>query len=50
MYEIFTSATGTMATTYPTLKEAIVAAKKLGYPAHIFKSGDPFTIIKSIGG
>ena len=45
MFSVFTTATGTIGT-YPSLNKAVVAAKKLGYPATIFHDSDPFKIVK----
>ena len=47
MYNVFTSATGTIGT-YPTLDKAVSAAKKLGYPAQVFADSNPFKVVKWI--
>ena len=47
MFDVFTSATGTIGT-YTTLDKAVVASKKLGRTAQIFNTNNPFKIIKTI--
>ena len=47
MFDVFTSATGTIGT-YPTLDKAVVAAKKLGRTAQIFNTNNPFKVVKTV--
>jgi hypothetical protein len=47
MFDVFTSATGTIGT-YPTLDKAVVAAKKLGRTAQIFNTNNPFKVVKHV--
>lgn len=47
MFDVFTSATGTIGT-YPTLDKAIAAAQKLGRTAHIFRKDNPFKVVKTV--
>ena len=47
MFDVFTTATGTIGT-YPTLDKAVVAAKKLGRTAQIFNTNNPFKVVKTV--
>ena len=47
MFDVFTSATGTIGT-YPTLDKAVVAAKKLRRTAQIFNTNNPFKVVKTV--
>ena len=47
MFDVFTTATGTIGT-YPTLDKAVVAAKKLGRTAQIFNTNNPFKVVKIV--
>ena len=47
MFDVFTTATGTIGT-YPTLDKAVVAAKKLGRTAQMFNTNNPFKVVKTV--
>ena len=47
MFNVFTSATGTIGT-YPSLDKAVIAAKKFKRTAYIFNNNNPFKVVKTI--
>ena len=47
MFDVFTTATGTIGTCLARGK-AVVAAKKLGRTAQIFNTNNPFNVVKTV--
>ena len=49
MYDVFTSATGTLQPKFKTIPEAVKYAETLGIDAQIFKVGDTsYTVVKYV--
>lgn len=48
MFEVFLTNFGFTHSSHKTLEDAIKAAKNTGFQCHIFKSSDPFTILKTV--
>jgi len=46
MYDVFTSATGTLQPKFKTINEAVEYAQTLGIDAQIFKVGGPYEVVK----
>lgn len=48
MYEVFLMNFGYTKSTHKTLDQAVKAAKKTGFQCTIFKSSDPFNVVKFV--